>query len=128
MILTKGNLKSHFKEVVHKTSITQGILFKEIKPKKDDFDFKGVDTQYSTHKLHTYLAAMNPPLANKLISKYFLKSGKLLDPFCGGGAVLVEGILSGLKTYGSDINSLAVLISKVKTHYIPSSDLISLSS
>ncbi|MDI6734939.1 MAG: hypothetical protein QME42_01885 [bacterium] len=39
----------------------------------------------------------------------------MLDPFCGSGTTLVEGILAGHNVIGIDIDPLSVLISKVKT-------------
>jgi site-specific DNA-methyltransferase (cytosine-N4-specific) len=85
---------------------------------EEEWNFNGVDTQYSMHGLHTYLAAMIPQLARRLIEQYVPENGCVLDPFCGGGAVLVESILSGREAYGRDINDLAVIISKAKTKYI----------
>ncbi len=82
------------------------------------WDFQGQDTQCSTHAIHTYVAAMIPALARKLIDTYVPTGGSVLDPFCGGGAVLVEAIRSGRKATGRDINNLAVLVSKAKTTYI----------
>jgi 16S rRNA G966 N2-methylase RsmD len=85
--------------------------------KSKDFDFKGSDTQSSTHALHTYVAAMVPKLAETLIKKYVPEGQKILDPFCGGGAVLVEAVRNGRRAVGTDINPLATLISKVKATY-----------
>ena len=84
----------------------------------DEWDFAGVDTQYGTHGIHTYLAAMIPQLAHRLIDMYVPRNGSVLDPFCGGGTVLVEAIRSGRPAAGCDINPLAVLVSKAKTRYI----------
>lgn len=36
----------------------------------------------------------------------------LLDPFCGGGSIPLEGQRLGLEAHGSDLNPVAVLISK----------------
>ena len=72
----------------------------------------------STHALHTYVAAMNPPLAQRLVDTYIPAGGSVLDPFCGGGAVLVEAVRSGRAAYGRDINHLAVLVSKAKTQHV----------
>jgi len=82
------------------------------------WNFEGRDTQYSTHCLHTYLAAMIPPLARRLIETYVRPGGSVLDPFCGGGAVLTEAILTGRDTVGCDVNDLAILVSRAKTTYI----------
>jgi hypothetical protein len=81
-------------------------------------DFKGSDTQYGTHALHTYVAAMVPQLAEALVTTYTPRGERVLDPFCGGGAVLVECVRNGRKGTGSDINPLGVLISKVKSTFI----------
>jgi site-specific DNA-methyltransferase (cytosine-N4-specific) len=89
----------------------------------NSWNFEGQDTQYSSHCLHTYLAAMIPQLARRLIDDYVRPGGSVLDPFCGGGAVLVEAILSGRKAIGCDINDLAVLVSKAKTTYIQRQDI-----
>lgn len=86
----------------------------------NEWDFSGVDTQYSTHGIHTYVAAMIPTLARRLIEEYAPKDGIVLDPFCGGGAVMVEAISSGRRAVGRDVNNLAVLVSKAKTKRIRS--------
>ena len=80
-----------------------------------DWDFRGCDTQYGPHGIHTYVAAMIPQLAQRLIEKYVPPGGAVLDPFCGGGAVLVEAVASRRPAIGRDVNPLAVLISKAKT-------------
>jgi hypothetical protein len=105
------HLKQTKSELVNKAS--------DFKPEEDNsLNFQGIDTQYSTHCLHTYLAAMIPALAGKLIDSYVPPGGTVLDPFCGGGAVLVEAILSGRQALGHDINDLAILVSKAKTTYL----------
>jgi len=43
------------------------------------------------------------------------KSKNILDPFCGSGTTLVEGILAEHNVIGIDIDPLSALISKVKT-------------
>ncbi len=37
---------------------------------------------------------------------------KILDPFCGGGSIPMEAMRLGCETYASDLNPVAVLISK----------------
>jgi len=61
---------------------------------------------------------MIPQVAERLIRENVPAGGKILDPFCGGGAVLVESLLSGFPSVGVDINPLAVLISKAKTKFL----------
>ena len=88
-----------------------------------EWDFAGQDTQYATHGIHTYVAAMIPALARKLIDAYAPDGGTVLDPFCGGGAVLVETIRSGRQAIGRDINPLAVLVSQAKTTHIAAEEI-----
>lgn len=38
-----------------------------------------------------------------------VKNKRLLDPFCGGGTIIVEGAKMGYKTYGIEINKLPIL-------------------
>ncbi len=78
-----------------------------------DFDFKKSNTRYGPHGIHTWLAAMIPPLAKKLIEK--TKPTNLLDPFSGGGTVCVEGILNKIPSTGVDANPLSYIITKTKT-------------
>lgn len=40
------------------------------------------------------------------------KAPPVYDPFCGGGSIPLEAQRLGLKTFGSDLNPIAVLISK----------------
>lgn len=82
------------------------------------WDFQGQDTRCSTHAIHTYVAAMIPALARRLIDTYVPTGGSVLDPFCGGGAVLVEAVRSGREAVGRDVSNLAVLVSKAKTTHI----------
>jgi hypothetical protein len=68
----------------------------------------------ATHLLHWYPAKMFYRIPDQILQT--LRPGSLsviLDPFCGSGTVLVEGIARGYSTIGIDINPLARLISRV---------------
>lgn len=84
----------------------------------EDLSFAGYDSQYSLHALHPYVAAINPPLVKALIETYVPKGENILDPFCGGGGVLLEATLNGNPNTGGDVNPLSVILSKAKTTYI----------
>ena len=76
----------------------------------------GIDR--ATHLIHSYPAKLlvNIPLFF-LRCKQIGPAGRLLDPFCGSGTVLVEGALNGWQLVGADANPLARLITKTKlTH------------
>jgi len=86
-----------------------------------DWNFKKSDTRYATHGIHTWLAAMIPALANKLIQK--TKPTSLLDPFCGGGAVCVEAVLNNIPTAGVDANPLSSIVAQTKTTHVDESSV-----
>jgi site-specific DNA-methyltransferase (cytosine-N4-specific) len=87
-----------------------------------DLNFPGVETQHATHSIHPYVAAINPPLASALIRHYVPEGETVLDPFCGGGGVLIESVLNNRRAVGCDINPLAVLLSRVKTRQLSAAD------
>ncbi|MEE2759416.1 MAG: THUMP domain-containing protein, partial [Candidatus Thermoplasmatota archaeon] len=47
--------------------------------------------------------SLDPKLARTMINLAIPKDGALLDPFCGTGGLIVEGILCGVDCYGSDL-------------------------
>jgi site-specific DNA-methyltransferase (cytosine-N4-specific) len=59
---------------------------------------------------------MIPQIASRLIERYVVKDGLILDPFCGSGTTLVEATLHGHNSKGNDINAFAILLSKVKSN------------
>lgn len=84
----------------------------------DYWDFRDDDTKAYTHGIHNYPAMMVCPISRNIIRimKDIRPVTSLLDPFAGSGTVLVEGMLSGMETVaGSDINPLALMLSKAKT-------------
>ena len=83
---------------------------------KPEFQFRKISTRYATHGIHPYVAAMVPALAQRLIKD--TRPKKLLDPFCGGGTVCVEGVLAGVETTGLDVNFLSNLITSAKTTWV----------
>lgn len=75
-------------------------------------------TTYYTHGFHPYPAKFTPQIVNKFFNLYCKKGFSILDPFCGSGTTLVEGVLNGMASVGIDLNPIAYIISKAKsTHY-----------
>lgn len=70
----------------------------------------------STGNLHTYPAKAVPEMVSDLIKKVMsIKPIKtVLDPFVGSGTTALESKYLGLDFWGSDLNPLAVLLSKTK--------------
>lgn len=77
---------------------------------RDDKPVKGL-----THNFYHYPARFSPRFARAAIEAFSKPGDLVLDPFVGGGTTLVESFYAGRISTGFDINSLAVLISRVKT-------------
>ncbi len=81
----------------------------------ETWDFRKTDTKEDTHCFHNYPAMMIPQIARKLLHRYGIKGGWLLDPYCGTGTSLVEASMFGMNSVGCDINPLVRLIATAKT-------------
>jgi SAM-dependent methyltransferase len=66
----------------------------------------------ATHGFHTYPAGLQPDAAKELVA---LGEGPVLDPFCGGGTVLIEALLAGRDALGLDISPVANLVARART-------------
>lgn len=71
-------------------------------------------TRFLVHGLHEYKGKFNPQLARALVNVTDPEATALLDPFCGSGTTLVEGLRLGLNVAGIDRSPLAAWISRVK--------------
>jgi 16S rRNA G966 N2-methylase RsmD len=88
-------------------------MYQVIRNEKYDFIGQSYATVYPN--LHKYPATMLPQIGIEIFKELDIKSGKLLDPYCGSGSSFASGLESGLtEMHGFDINPLAVLISKVR--------------
>jgi hypothetical protein len=67
------------------------------------------------HGFHTYPARMHPVTASRLVRAFTPGNGRVLDPFCGSGTVLVEALIAGRSAIGTDLNPLAVRLASCKT-------------
>lgn len=83
------------------------------------------DVNTYTHGFHKYPAKFIPHIPKWAIEKYLNGNKRkiILDPFCGSGTTLVEGILAGHDVIGVDIDPLSVMISKVKTTRVNEKEL-----
>lgn len=88
------------------------------------------DVNTYTHGFHKYPAKFIPHVPKWAIGKYLngSKDKNILDPFCGSGTTLVEGLLAGYNVIGMDIDPLSTLISKVKTTRIDENELNNISN
>ena len=87
------------------------------------------DVNTHTHGFHKYPAKFIPHIPKWAITKYLNgnKNKNILDPFCGSGTTLVEGVLAGYNTIGVDIDPLSAMISKVKTTRLEENELKNIS-
>jgi len=68
------------------------------------------------HSLCSYLGAFPPSLANYFI-KYFTDEKDLVfDPFSGRGTTILESRILNRNAVGSDLNPIALALSKAKSH------------
>lgn len=84
----------------------------------DSWSFKELprsETSYLTHSYHTYPAKFIPQLAARLINENSSVGELVCDTFMGSGTTLVEATVHDRRVYGTDINPVAVLITKAKT-------------
>lgn len=88
------------------------------------------DVNTHTHGFHKYPAKFIPHIPKWAIEKYLngSKGKTILDPFCGSGTTLVEGVLAGHNVIGVDIDPLSVMISKVKTTRVDVAELKKISN
>ncbi len=72
-------------------------------------------TRYSVHGLHEYKGKFNPQVVRALLNIFRIKpEQRVIDPFCGSGTTLVECMHLGAVGVGTDINPLAILITRAK--------------
>ena len=88
-------------------------MYQVVRNKKYDFIGQSYASVYPN--LHKYPATMLPQIGIEILKELNVKSGVLLDPYCGSGSSFASGLECGItEMHGFDINPLAVLISKVK--------------
>ena len=74
-----------------------------------------------THGFHTYPAGLHPDCVHRILSE--VEGGTVLDPFCGGGTVLVEAMAKGKTAIGRDISPVALLVARARTA-VPSDEAL----
>ncbi len=71
-------------------------------------------TDRLTHPFHAYPARMHPEIARVVLGAWAEPRDVVLDPFCGGGTVLLEAMVAGSKPIGVDLNPVALRIAEVR--------------
>lgn len=76
-----------------------------------------------THNFYRYPARFSPQFAAAAVRSFSKPGDLVLDPYMGGGTVIVEGILAGRSMVGNDLNSLAAFVTRVKTTPLAATDV-----
>jgi hypothetical protein len=84
------------------------------RPKRLNYESRGFE--HLTHYAFRYPAKFHPPAVRTLIERYTKLSDTILDPFCGSGTLLLEAAACGRHAIGSDVDPVAVFVTRVKTH------------
>ncbi|MGB2808423.1 MAG: DNA methyltransferase [Sedimentisphaerales bacterium] len=79
-----------------------------------------------THNFYRYPARFSPTFASTAIKLFSKHGDTVLDPYMGGGTTIVEAIVAGRQAIGTDLNSLSVFLTKVKTTKLTSREKKSL--
>lgn len=79
-----------------------------------------------THKYYRYPARFSPVFIREVIETFSAPGDLVFDPFMGSGTALVEARILGRRAIGSDVSSLAVFLSRVKTRMLSERDTDSL--
>lgn len=68
------------------------------------------------HNIYSYHAKFTQEIPRKFIKKYSSEGDTILDPFCGCGTSLLEGLKLKRNVIGIDLSPIGILCSKVKTY------------
>lgn len=78
-------------------------------------ELMSVNNPHSIHGIYPYRGKISALDAEQILSQ-MPKGSVILDPFCGSGTIVYEGLRFGLRTIGVDANPIAVVLSKGKIH------------
>lgn len=68
------------------------------------------------HRICSYLAMFPPNVASYFIDRFTQEGDTVLDPFCGRGTTPLEAVLQNRRAIGTDLNPLAIRLTKGKVH------------
>lgn len=125
------NIQAELFDLEGDKNLYEKIINSHFKTKKEkynalgliDWDFKDFQTQYLSHRFHSYPARFIPQIPKTFIKLYTKESDIVIDPFCGCGTTIAEAYLSGRASIGNDFNPLACLITKVKARLVPAEEV-----
>lgn len=75
------------------------------------------------HYLFRYPAKFHAPVARALIDRFTNPDDLVFDPFCGSGSLLIEAAVRQRRSVGSDIDPVAVSVSRAKSMFVDPSSI-----
>lgn len=78
----------------------------------------------SPHEFYRYPARFSPEFVAAALDAFSAPGDLVADYFVGGGTTLVEARLAGRLAVGTDINSMSIFVSRVKTRLYSGRDLV----
>ena len=81
------------------------------------------NTNDYTHNYFKYPCKFIPEIPRWAIKKYATEGTIIFDPFSGSGTTLLESIINGYDSYGTEIDDVAKLLIKVKTTKLTTSEV-----
>ena len=84
------------------------------------------NTSNLTHGLHRFAAKYIPQIPAWAMEEFADKDSVVLDPFCGSGTTLVEGLHRCRKSIGIDCDPLSSFIARAKTADVRSARILEL--
>lgn len=97
------------------TLATDDLALDAIRARFASADWSFANTARAAGEFHPYPARYIPALPDQVLDLLDLRSGTVLDPFCGSGTTLEVARRRRLPSIGVDINPIACLISRVRT-------------
>ena len=85
-------------------------LFEE--KKLPDYVYSPIEAAAHTppYKMHKYFARRPYNVFEQLVQNFSAQGEIILDPFCGGGVAIYEGMVKNRKVIGCDLNPLSIFI------------------
>lgn len=71
-------------------------------------------TRYGLHGIHEYKGKFNPQVVRALCNIVDAEAEVLIDPFCGSGTALLEGLRLGMDVVGVDHSPMACFLADTK--------------
>lgn len=82
----------------------------------EHYDFEGIPASEGIYGIHKFPAMLHFKLVEELVKEFSNEEDIVYDPFCGSGVTLNVAIRWERPAIGTDINPLALLITKVRSY------------